>query len=60
MTARLELPVWMGEHAETAEKRPMFSRAERGTGAAIIVTVTILLWWVADLRLDNLVEVYAR
>ena len=58
--SHLELPVWMGEHAETAEKRPMFSRAERGTGAAIIVTVTILLWWVADLRLDNLVEVYAR
>ena len=57
--SRLELPVWMGEHAETAEKRPMFSRAERGTGAAIIVTVTILLWWVADLRLANLVEVYA-
>ena len=56
----LELPVWMGKHAEIAEKRPMFSTAEKGTGAAIIVTVTILLWWVADLRLDNLVEVYAR
>ena len=58
--SRLELPVWMGKHAEIAEKRPMFSRAERGTGAAIIVTVTILLWWVADLRLEKLVEVYAR
>ena len=56
--SRLELPVWLGEHAETAEKRPMFSAAEKGTGAAIIVTVTILLWWVADLRLENLVEVY--
>ena len=58
--SRLELPQWMGEHAEIAENRPMFSRVERGVGAAIIVTVTILLWWVADLRLDNLVAVYAR
>ena len=57
--SRLELPQWMGKHAEIAEKRPMFSRAEKGTGAAIIVTVTILLWWVAGLRLENLVEVYA-
>ena len=56
--SHLELPVWMGKHAEITEKRPLFSRAERGTGAAIIVTVTILLWWVADLRLENLVEVY--
>ena len=43
-----------------SEKRPMFSLAERVTGAAIIVTVTILLWWVADLRLENLVEVHAQ
>ena len=57
---RLELPQWLGKHAEIAEKRPIFSTAEKGTGAAIIVTVTILLWWVADLRLENLVEVYAR
>ena len=56
--SRLELPQWLGKHAETAEKRPLFSRAERGTGAAIIVTVTILLWWVADHRLTQLVEVY--
>ena len=58
--SRLELPQWLGKHAETTEKRPLFSAAERVTGAAIIVTVTILLWWVADLRLENLVEVYAR
>ena len=56
--SRLELPQWLGKHAETAEKRPLFSAAERVTGAAIIVTVTILLWWVADHRLTQLVEVY--
>ena len=58
--SRLELPAWLGEHAEIAEKRPLFSTVERVTGAAIIVTVTILLWWVADLRLENMVEVYAQ
>ena len=56
--SRLELPQWLGKHAEIAEKRPLFSAAERVTGAAIIVTVTILLWWVADHRLTQLVEVY--
>ena len=56
--SRLELPQWMGEHAEIAEKRPLFSRVERGVGAAIIVTVTILLWLLADHRLTQLVEVY--
>ena len=56
--SRLELPQWMGEHAEIAEKRPLFSRVEGGVGAAIIVTVTILLWLLADHRLTQLVEVY--
>ena len=58
--SHLELPAWLGKHAETAEKRPMFSRAERVTRAAIIVTVTILLWLLADHRLTQLVEVYGQ